>query len=78
MSEAKKAQVVLGMVVKVSAPQTIRVATKVTKVHPLYHKRYSQMRFYTVHDPESKAKVGDMVTITGCRPISKTKQWILL
>lgn len=71
-------QTVKGTVVKLGQPQTIRVAIKITKVHPLYKKRYTQTRFYLAHDENQTAKVGDVVTIAACRPISKTKHWQLI
>jgi small subunit ribosomal protein S17 len=30
-----------------------------------------------VHDEENVSKVGDRVEIAECRPISKTKSWVL-
>ncbi len=77
MSE-KQQQIVKGTVVKISSTNTIKVATKLTKVHPIYRKRYSQTKHYTAHDPNGTAKVGDAVTIGVCRPISKLKHWTLL
>lgn len=76
MSE-KQMQTVRGTVVKKGSAQTIKVAIKVTKVHPIYKKRYSQLRHYIAHDPSDAAKVGDEVTIEACRPISKIKHWIV-
>lgn len=70
-------QTVQGTVVKVGSAQTVRVATKVTKLHPLYQKRYTRTRYFLVHDPESNAKVGDIVTIVSCRPVSKLKHWVI-
>ena len=71
-------QSIQGTVTKVSSAQTIRVTTKVTKVHPLYRKRYSQLKHFVVHDPKNTAKVGDSVSIVPCRPVSKNKHWTLL
>jgi len=73
----KKQQVIRGTVVKISSANTIRVSTKVTKVHPLYRKRYTQQRFFMVHDPLETAKVGELITIASCRPISKNKHWVV-
>ncbi|MEI6477872.1 MAG: 30S ribosomal protein S17 [bacterium] len=75
MSDHK--QIIKGTVVRLSSAQTIKVASKVTKVHPLYRKRYSQVRHYVAHDPAGTAQVGDLVVIESCRPISKRKHWIL-
>ena len=77
MSETTQAQTIRGTVVKKSSPQTIRITTKVTKVHPLYKKRYSRNLYYIAHDPSDAVKVGDEVTIVACRPISKIKHWIV-
>ena len=73
MSDSSKVQQLQGTVVKVSTAQTIKVAFKVTKVHPLYRKRYTLTKSVIAHDPESKKKVGETVTVSSCRPISKTK-----
>jgi len=78
MTDQKHQPSIKGTVVKVSSANTIRISTKVTKVHPLYRKRYSQMKHYVAHDPSNTAKVGDLVTIVQCRPISKNKHWTLL
>jgi small subunit ribosomal protein S17 len=71
-------QTVRGTVVKVSSTQTVRVASKMTKVHPIYKKRYTRTRHFLVHDEAGKAQVGDTVTIAACRPISKSKQWRII
>ena len=31
-----------------------------------------------VHDEENLSKVGDRVEVAECRPVSKTKSWVLL
>ena len=77
MSTAQQVQAVRGTVVKKSSAQTIRVSFKVTKMHPLYKKRYSQLRYFVAHDEADTAKVGDEVTIIPCRPMSKIKHWIV-
>jgi small subunit ribosomal protein S17 len=77
MTEHRTIQSVTGTVVKVSSKQTIKIATKVTKVHPLYKKRYTRTSTYTAHDPKETAQVGDVITIVACRPISKRKSWVV-
>ena len=74
---SKNLQPITGVIVKVSDSSTVRIATKVTKMHPLYRKRYTQTKHYVAHNPEGKAKLGDTVTIVMCRPISKTKHWTI-
>ena len=70
-------QPISGTVVKVSSTQTVRVSFKVTKVHPLYRKRYTLVKQFVAHDPAGTAKVGDQVTIVMCKPISKSKRWTI-
>ncbi|MBU6389092.1 30S ribosomal protein S17 [Patescibacteria group bacterium] len=77
MADQKKLQTIRGTVDKICSQNTIRVATKITKVHPLYRKRYGQVKHYIAHDPEGKTPVGSLVTIVACRPISKNKHWVV-
>lgn len=78
MENTSKQHFIRGTVEKISGPHTIRVVTKVTKVHPLYRKRYSQLRHYLVHDLDMTAQIGEEVAIVMTRPISKHKHWTLL
>jgi small subunit ribosomal protein S17 len=54
------------------------VAVARAKRHRVYHKVIRSTKRYQVHDPESRATVGDMVRIEECRPISKLKRWRLV
>ena len=45
---------------------------------PKYGKYTRQRTTLHVHDENNAAKVGDRVEIAECRPISKTKSWVLL
>lgn len=73
--ETTRRTVLRGTVVKRSSANTVRVSIGYTKVHPIYKKRYSRTRFYLVHDAADTAQVGDQVSITPCRPISRLKSW---
>ena len=66
-----------GKVVSTSMDKTIVVLTETYKNHPLYKKRVKYSKKYKAHDEEGKAKVGDIVKIVACRPISKTKRYML-
>ncbi len=46
--------------------------------HPLYRKLVEKTRKFHVSDPEGISKVGDLVKIQECRPISKTIRWKIL
>ncbi len=46
--------------------------------HPRYSKYIRRRTKMGVHDPQNLAALGDVVEITECRPISKTKSWRLV
>ncbi|MEE8458802.1 MAG: 30S ribosomal protein S17 [Phycisphaerales bacterium] len=55
-----------------------RVAISFTVKHPKYGKYMRRRTTLHVHDAENVSKKGDRVEIAECRPISKTKSWIVL
>ena len=75
MEKTKETRV--GKVVSTSMDKTIVVLTETYKNHPLYKKRVKYSKKYNAHDEENKAKVGDTVRIVACRPLSKTKRYVL-
>lgn len=46
--------------------------------HPMYKKYQRRTTKLQVHDEHDQCKVGDTITITQCRPISKLKAWKLV
>ncbi len=66
--------------VVVSDRMTKTVVVQVTRMvrHPLYQKVVRRMKKFKVHDPESKAHLGDEVRIEETRPLSKEKRWRLV
>ena len=58
--------------------KTITVLIESYKVHPLYGKRVKYSKKYAAHDELNDAKVGDLVRIEECRPMSKTKKFRLV
>jgi len=45
--------------------------------HPQYKRVISKRRKFYAHDESGIAKVGDVVRIIECRPMSKLKRWML-
>ena len=45
--------------------------------HPKYQKFIRRSTKIHAHDADNTAKEGDVVVVKECRPISKTKTWIL-
>ena len=72
-----KKETIVGKVVSTSMNKTIVVEVETYKKHPLYKKRVKYSKKYKAHDEENKAKVGDIVKIVSCRPLSKTKRFVL-
>ncbi len=68
----------VGVVESDARDKTRRVAIRFTVKHPKYGKYLRRRTLLHVHDENNVSKVGDTVEIAECRPISKTKNWILL
>jgi len=68
-------RVMQGTVVSDKMQQTVVVQVERKIRHPLYGKIVRRSKKYHAHDPENACKVGDVVRIEECRPISKTKCW---
>ena len=67
----------VGKVVADSTEKTIKVEIEGMIQHPRYKKYIKRHTRFLVHDPKEVCKVGDLVRIEECRPISKTKKWIV-
>ncbi len=67
----------LGKVVADSTQKTIKVEIEGIVQHPRYKKYIKRHTRFLVHDPEETCKVGDLVRIEECRPISKNKKWVV-
>ena len=76
MKETVKKEFV-GKVVSDKNDKTITVLVETYKKHPKYGKRVKSSKKYSAHDETNKAKVGDTVKIVACRPLSKTKRYVL-
>ena len=67
-----------GVVVSDKMDKTIVVEVETHKRHPKYAKRIKYSNKYYAHDENNEAKVGDVVTIMGCRPLSALKRFRLV
>ena len=66
-----------GLVVsdKMDKTRVLLVERKTT--HPLYKKVIKRTKRYKYHDENNETKVGDLVEVIECRPLSKEKKWRL-
>ena len=46
--------------------------------HPLYKKTIRRSKRYHAHDENNATQLGDVIYIQECRPISRTKRWIVV
>jgi len=67
-----------GIVVSDCQDKTIVVEVTRRTPHKLYKKVIKRKKRFSAHDEKNEAKVGDTVTISETRPLSKTKCWRLL
>ncbi len=68
-------RVIQGTVVSDKMQKTIVVSVERKKKHRLYHKVVTVTERYKAHDENESCKLGDVVRIQECRPISKDKRW---
>jgi small subunit ribosomal protein S17 len=71
-------RVLAGRVVSDKMDKTITVLVDRRVMHPLYKKFIRRSKKYAAHDEENRCKIGDMVRIIECPPISKRKTWMLI
>ncbi len=74
----KKARTLSGRVVSDKMDKTITVLVERRVAHPLYGKIVTRSSKIKAHDEENTCHVGDLVTISETRPLSKTKSWALV
>ena len=78
MSEVKKlTRTLKGQVVSDKMDKSIVVKVERKVKHPVYGKYVLSSSKYKAHDEKNECKLGDTVTISESRPISKTKSWAL-
>ncbi|MBT3359653.1 MAG: 30S ribosomal protein S17 [Rhodospirillales bacterium] len=68
-------RVLQGVVVSDKMDKTIVVKVERRLMHPLYKKFIRRSKKYAAHDEGNISKVGDVVEIRECRPLSKRKRW---
>ena len=69
---------VQGVVTSIKMAKTIVVTVSTERNDPLYQKRVGYSKKFYAHDEKEVAKLGDVVTIMACRPMSKLKRFRLV
>lgn len=70
-------QVLEGKVVSAAGSKTAVVLVSRKVPHPRYKKLVNKSKRYQAHDEDDACKVGDVVRIQACRPMSRTKRFTL-
>lgn len=73
----RKRQIV-GVVTSDKMTKTIVVQSQFKFRHPVFQKVVVKKVKFKAHDEKNEAKIGDTVTISECRPLSRDKRWNLV
>lgn len=68
----------VGEVVSEKMDKTIVVESVSRVPHPKFGKIVKQSKKFYVHDEKNEAKIGDRVSITETKPLSRLKRWRLV
>jgi small subunit ribosomal protein S17 len=71
-------RILQGVVVSDKMDKTVVVRVERRVMDPIYKKFIRRTDKYAAHDEANASKVGDMVRIRECRPLSKSKRWEVL
>lgn len=71
-------RILQGVVVSDAMDKTVVVRVERRVMHPVYKKFIRRSKKYSAHDETNSVKVGDVVRIQECRPISKNKSWTVV
>jgi len=69
---------ITGTVIAAKMNKTIVVSVDTYKSHAKYQKKFKVTKKFYAHDEENTCSVGDSVTITETRPLSKLKRWAVV
>ena len=75
--EVKTKRTVTGKVVSNKMDKTITVMIERKVKHPVYGKYIKRSTKVHAHDASNECNEGDIVTVVACRPLSKSKKWML-
>ena len=68
-------RILQGVVVSDKQDKTVTVKVERRIKHPVYSKVIRRSKKYAAHDENNQYKIGDLVSIRECSPISKRKTW---
>ncbi len=72
------ARTLVGTVISDKMDQGIVVLIERRVKHPKYRKFIRRSTKVHAHDAKNESHIGDVVIVKACKPISKTKSWVLV
>ena len=76
--ENKTKKPIVAKVIKTEMNKSAVVSVERLVKNLISEKYIKRSTKYHIHDENNKCSVGDVIKIKQCRPISKTKTWILV
>lgn len=67
----------VGRVVSDKMQKTVVVTVDYPRRHRLYSKVMTRTSRFKAHDENNECRIGDIVRIEECRPLSKDKRWVV-
>ena len=77
-TEKKRTRTLTGKVVSNRMDKSITVLVERRVRHPVYGKYMTRSSKVHAHDEKNECNVGDVVSLSESKPISKTKAWQLV
>jgi len=75
--EVKVKRTLTGRVVSDKMDKTVTVLVERKVKHPMLGKVIRRSKKYHAHDESNQYHEGDLVLIEECRPMAKTKTWVV-
>lgn len=67
----------IGVVVSNKMEKTVVVLVENRYAHPMYGKTIKTSKRFMTHDPDNICNLGDTVSISETRPLSRKKRWTI-
>ena len=71
----KVSRVLKGVIASDKMEKTRVIVVKRVMGHRLYHKNLTRPKRILVHDEKNESKLGDVVLVASCRPLSRHKHF---